>query len=74
MIVYLVSIFLPPLGLWPGVRYFLQKDPKKRKVGLVAIILTIISTIVTIWLTIGFINNITSNLNTQLQQYPGMLQ
>ena len=55
--VYALSIFLPPLGLWPGIKYLLQKERSAKAIGLVAIILTIISTILTIYLTIGFLSN-----------------
>lgn len=67
--IYVLSIFLPPLGLFPGIKYLLQEDEKKKMVGLVAIILTILSTVVTVWLTMSLLNNITGGLNSQLQQY-----
>lgn len=51
-----MSVFLPPLGLWPGIRYLKQKDEKSRMIGFIAITLTIVSTAITIWLTLGFIN------------------
>lgn len=72
--IYLVSIFLPPLGLWPGIKYLLQSDEKKKMVGLIAIVLTLLSTVITIWLTIGFVNNLNQGVNTQLQQYQNLTQ
>lgn len=48
--IYLISIFFPPFGLWPGVTYLMDKSEKAKIIGLVAIILTLISTIVTTWL------------------------
>ncbi len=64
--VYLLSVFLPPLGLWPGVRYLLQKNPKAKRVGTIAIILTIISSVVTIWLSVIAFNGLSQTLNSQL--------
>lgn len=64
--VYLLSVFLPPLGLWPGIRYLSQKNEKAKRVGTIAIILTIISTVVTIWISIGLVNNINQTIGTQL--------
>lgn len=49
--IYALSILLPPLGLGPGIKYILNNDSKAKMIGLVAIILTIISTVLTIWLT-----------------------
>ncbi|MGA2911455.1 MAG: zinc ribbon domain-containing protein [Candidatus Levyibacteriota bacterium] len=70
--VYLLSIFLPPLGLWPGIRYLFSKDEKTKKVGTIAIVLTIISTIVTLWLSVAMFNNLTKNVNSQLNQYQNL--
>lgn len=64
--VYLLSFFLPPLGLWPGIKYLKQSDDKSRMIGFVAIVLTIISIAITIWLTLGFINVFNQQLNQQL--------
>lgn len=47
--IYALSIFLPPLGLWPGIKYAKKKYPQARNVGIAAIVLTIISTIVSVW-------------------------
>jgi uncharacterized membrane protein YqaE (UPF0057 family) len=70
--VYLLSVFLPPLGLWPGIKYLSQKNEKAKRVGLIAIILTIISTIITIWISIGLLGSLTQSLNAQMNQYPGL--
>lgn len=52
---YALSVFLPPLGLWPGIKYLQQKDPKAKIVGSIAIILTIVSILITIQLTMSFL-------------------
>lgn len=64
--IYLLSFLLPPLGLWPGIKYLKQRDEKSRMIGFIAIALTIISTIITIWFTFGFINTFNQQLNQQL--------
>jgi hypothetical protein len=56
------------LGLVPGIKYLLQKDQKKKIVGAIAIVLTIISTIVTVWFTIGYVSQASKAVNSQLQQ------
>lgn len=70
--IYLVSIFLPPLGLWPGIKYISQKDEKTKMVGIIAIILTITSTIITVWLFMNTITGITSSISSPLNQYQNL--
>lgn len=55
--IYVLSIFLPPLGLWPGVKYLEKPGREAKIVGTVAVILTIISTAATIWLTMRYLQN-----------------
>lgn len=64
IIVYLVSLFLPPFGLWYAWKYLKQKDGKSKKIGIAAIILTVISIIFTIWFIEGFVNLINQILNS----------
>lgn len=66
--IYALSIFLPPLGLLPGLKYLFQKDNKAKIIGIIAISLTILSTILTIWITMNFLTNpFGSNTGKQLQ-------
>jgi hypothetical protein len=66
IIVYLISFLLPPLGLWPAIKYLKQKDGKSRMIGFVAIILTVISSAISIWLYLGIIKTVNEQLNQQL--------
>ncbi len=54
--IYAFSVLLPPLGLWPGIKYARRSDPKARRVGIIAIALTIVSTVVTLWLIYSLFN------------------
>lgn len=67
--IYALSVFLPPLGIIPGMKYLFQKDSNAKLVGLIAILLTIISSGLTVWYTIGFINTINKQVNSQLNNY-----
>ena len=67
--VYLFSVFLPPFGLWPGIKYLRQEGDKSKIIGIIVILLTIISTGVSIWLTIGFINVFNQQLNSNINLY-----
>jgi hypothetical protein len=66
--VYLLSIFLPPLGLWPGIKYLFSKEQRTKRAGAIAIILTIISTVITLWLSVAVFSNISQSVNSQLNQ------
>ena len=70
--VYAISFFLPPFGLWPAIRYLRQQDEKSKKIGLAAIFITISSILLTIWLTVSFINSFNRELNNQLELYQGI--
>ena len=67
---YTLSLFLPPLGLWPGIKYLMKKDRKANTVGIVAIVLTFISITISVWISINFINSVNKTLQSQLQGYP----
>ena len=67
--IYLFSILLPPLGLWHGITYLLQKDRKAKIIGGVAILLTLVSTVITIWLAAELMNTIYRRIEEQLNLY-----
>lgn len=60
--IYALSLILPPLGLWPGIKYLRSTDEKAKWIGIIAIILTILSTIFTLWFSIGLFNALLSGL------------
>lgn len=69
LFIYSFSVLLPPLGLWPGIKYLRQKDEKSRMIGFIAIVLTIVSTVISIWFSIVFINAFSRELNSNLNLY-----
>ena len=70
--VYALSVLLPPLGLVPGIKYLFQKDPKVKIVGVVAILLTILSLVLTAYVTIDFLNRINKTISTQGSLYKNL--
>jgi len=72
LLVYLLSVFFPPLGIWPAIKYLHQQDKKSKKIGLTALFLTIISIVITSWLTISFINSFSKSLDNQFNLYQGI--
>lgn len=63
---YALAIFLPPLGLWPGIKYAMKKNPQARWVGIITIILTLASTVLTIWGIFYFSNSYLSLISGSL--------
>lgn len=76
--IYVFSIILPMLCFifakkWPGIKYYKSKDPKAKKIGQIAWILIVLSTIVTIWFAFIFTQKIikssVDNINSDLSEY-----
>lgn len=63
--IYLGSLLLPPLGLVWGFKYLKVKDPGVKRVGYLAIILTIISLVLTIWLSFNLVNTLNQSFKDQ---------
>ena len=66
---YLVSILLPPLGLWWAYKYWQQNDQVPRRVAIVIVILTAISLIINIWAFVGIYNSLSQAIGGPLQLY-----
>lgn len=72
LLIYLVSFFLPPFGVWPAIKYLRQPDEKSKRTGWVALFLTIISIVITSWLMINFVNSFGKELGGQFNFYEGI--
>lgn len=64
--IYLASFFVPPSGLWWGVKYLRAQDNVSKRIGIAAIIITLLSLFLSIWYTIVAIHGINQAINTQL--------
>lgn len=67
--VYTISFFLPPFGLIPAIAYFRQKDSESKKIGFIAVTLTVISILLSLWLVTKFIKQFNQELNSQIKLY-----
>ncbi|HVT00615.1 MAG TPA: zinc ribbon domain-containing protein [Patescibacteria group bacterium] len=67
--IYALSVLLPPLGLWPAIRLLKRKEPEAKKIAWIAIVLTVISIIISIWLSIGVMGYINKSISSQFNQY-----
>lgn len=63
IIIYSISFFLPPFGLRYAFSYLRQNDDKSKAIGIVTILLTLISIMVTVIVFVGMFNAVTKSLN-----------
>ncbi|MGD0073964.1 MAG: hypothetical protein ABSD31_06435 [Candidatus Binataceae bacterium] len=64
--VYAVCVLLPPFGLIYVLRYLKQPDEKSRRIGWIALILTIVMTIATLWLAVVAMDSFNQLVNSML--------
>lgn len=62
--IYFISLALPPFGLIWTWKYLRSSNSQLKRIGIIAAILTVISIILTIWTTVGFLQGIQSQLNS----------
>ncbi|MFA6982189.1 MAG: hypothetical protein WC243_04175 [Patescibacteria group bacterium] len=67
--VYLLSFLLPPFGLVPAIKYLRQPDRKAKNIGLAAIILTVVSLVMSFYISMKFINVFSGGINDQVGIY-----
>ncbi len=60
--IYLISFFIPPAGFWYGWKYMKQGDDLSKRIAWIAMILTVVSLVGTIWLTMVTLDSINSQL------------
>ena len=63
ILIYSVSFLLPPFGLGWAFSYMKQGDTKAKIIGAIALALTIISLVGTIWITLGIFDTYSRILN-----------
>jgi hypothetical protein len=66
--IYCISFLAPPLGLVYFFRYMKKDNLLLRRVGIIALVLTVLSVLLTIWWGVGFYNS----LQQQLKNYQSL--
>ncbi|OHB21813.1 MAG: hypothetical protein A2939_01805 [Parcubacteria group bacterium RIFCSPLOWO2_01_FULL_48_18] len=64
MVIYFISFLLAPFGLGYVVKYLKQSDPKARKIGITALILTILAIALMMWTSKIFLGSYYGPMNT----------
>src|SRR5205809_1073367 len=67
--IYLLSFFLPPLGLYPGIKYIRQSNSKTKLVGWIAIGLTVVSIAISLYFYSQFVQQISSLSSQNMLNY-----
>ena len=67
-----MSILLPPLGLVPGIKYIRGKNQNGKMVGTIAILLTIVGTVISIVVFLQVMDTVNKQVESQLQQYENL--
>lgn len=62
--IYFVSLALPPFGLIWTWKYLRSDNSQVKRVGITAAILTVIAIVLTVWVTVGFLQSMQSQLNS----------
>lgn len=66
IVLYTTAVLIPPSGLFIGIKYLKQSSDKAKYIGTTLIVLTIVSTLLSIYLAVGFYNRTMQILNAQL--------
>lgn len=64
IVVYLISFFIAPFGLWFAWKYLKQDDEKSKIIGVVAIALTIVAVAITVWTMAGLFDSVSQLVKT----------
>ena len=62
--IYFVSLFLPPLGLIWTWKYLRSGSPQQKRIGWIALALTVVGILLTLWTIGGFLQGIQTQLNS----------
>jgi riboflavin transporter FmnP len=76
--IYAFSIILPMICFifvtkWPGMKYIKSQDPKTKRIGQIAWVLIVLSTVITIWLVYNWTQQlIQSQINSINADFGGL--
>ncbi len=68
---YLLSVLLPPLGLWPGMKYLRSSYAPARRVGIIVAVLTAVSFVVSLIIFEHWLSNAVQQASNTLNSFGG---
>ena len=72
ILLYFLSLFLPPLNLISAIRYLKSPDPKAKKIGIISLILMAVGITLATWYAIGLVRSVNQQVRQQLKQYQNL--
>lgn len=66
---FVLSIFLPPFGLGQTIKYIKSSNINSRILGIISLVVTILAIIITTKLAMNYFDNVTKEMNRQLQDF-----
>lgn len=69
IVIYTISFIIPPSGFWYGFKYISQQGKNRKIIGILSIVITLISSIISVYLFKNFIDNINIELSKQMSIY-----
>lgn len=72
LVVYSICLFAPPFGLVWAWKYFKLGTAEGKKIGIICIILTVISLVISYWSYVEMKKFIDGLVNSQMQQYQNL--
>jgi hypothetical protein len=70
--IFALSLFIPPLGLWPAYKYLKQPNQKAKTIGFIIIALTIISLVISVVLALQLGQSLNKQINDAYIKYGSM--
>lgn len=64
LLIYFLSLFLPPFGLGSTLRYLRNPDPKAHMIGIISLIMTISAIFIAIYMFTSLVSSLTGSLST----------
>jgi hypothetical protein len=72
VLLYGVSILLPPLGLGWTIRYVRSADSEAKKMGIISLVLTVVSLLAAVGVTMVYVQSLTKQINEMVNQYQNL--
>lgn len=72
LLLYFVSLFLPPFGLGLTLRYLRYPTPTSHRVGFVSLALTLIGLAGAVWLSLKLYSDLNAQVNEAMKKYSSM--
>ncbi len=71
VLVYALSLFLPPLNIPLSFKYLRMQDIKSKRIGWISLVIMAVSLVVITWWTVNTINEVNRQIGLEMGKYTG---